>query len=311
MRKLITWTDSEIDFLFKNYPSVDTKIISEKINKSTSAVTKKAFDLKIKKENYIEWGDAETKLIELMYPKYKKSDIIHALPNRTWEKIKKKANSMNIKRNTKGMDMIMADLSILLEDLNIAGYWMGFLLADGHFSKVNRIKLSLNEIESQHLNKFGEFIKYCGKIKHYKKTKELSVMDNFNVKNIKTKFSITSTKTYTPPELQIFKNMRDDYFISALIGFIDGDGCIQNRKNTKFGSISVKCHKSWLEVLNYFIERLNSIGKFNIPMGKINNAGYARIFITNKIVAKFLFEKSKNLLLPVLERKWNKLKTII
>ena len=48
MRKLITWTDSEIDFLFKNYPSVDTKIISEKINKSTSAVTKKAFDLKIK-----------------------------------------------------------------------------------------------------------------------------------------------------------------------------------------------------------------------------------------------------------------------
>jgi hypothetical protein len=92
-----------------------------------------------------------------------------------------------------------------------------------------------------------------------------------------------------------------------LIGFIDGDGTIQDRKITKVKFVGIKCHSSWLQILNLFIERLSDQVGVKIPVGKINARGYARVFITNNIHIKYLKNKAIEFNLPILTRKWDKI----
>lgn len=52
-----------------------------------------------------------------------------------------------------------ANLQRLLEDTPEAFYWIGFLLADGSFSK-GRIRFAIKDVEQ--LYRFGTFIDYTG-----------------------------------------------------------------------------------------------------------------------------------------------------
>lgn len=306
MRNFVIWTEEETEELRKRYSSTDTRELADVLNKPYSALFRKACQLNLKKSSYTDWSELEVEMLKSCYPADGKKTVVEKLYPRTWEMIKKKATALGLRRNTKGMDKIRADVSSLMKSDNVAAYWMGFLMADGHFSKNNRIKLIVHRRDETQLKRFRVFITHTGKLQRYKNTVGISVMDGYTVPKLKAAFDISNRKTYNPPNTNVFMNMSDDYLISLLIGFIDGDGHIHVTKSGKFRGITVKCHESWLDSLNVFIGRINKILHTSIPYGKINSAGYARINITKHVVAKYLHDFSHTHNLPSMRRKWDK-----
>lgn len=305
LKKNPAWSENDIKLLKENYAKKPIKEIVFILKKSTNSIYQMAAKLNINCVNYQYWTDKEIELLKINYNNKLKKELLLIFNNRSWLDIKTKANDLGLKKNTKGMDKIYADLSILLNNSSETAYWLGFLLADGHFSKNNRLALTLATLDKKHVVEFGEYIKFIGKYRETKINFSLAIMDGYNVKLIKNKYNIDNCKTYNPPKIDIFKNMSDDFFLSLLIGFIDGDGTIRDRKDTKTKFIGIKCHSSWLNNLNYFIERLEKIVGINLTKGYINNSGYAQIYITNNIHIKFLKRKTIEFNLPILHRKWD------
>ena len=100
--------------------------------------------------------------------------------------------------------------------------------------------------------------------------------------------------------------MSDVLFLSLLVGFIDGDGCIRKQTNRNDCFIQLKGHSAWLSLFQAFEVRLNTIYNSTTNSAKINNAGYAYFGISNSkaLELKKVIEYNQ---LPVLNRKWNKL----
>jgi biotin operon repressor len=305
------WTQEEINFLVKESETLSLRKMENKLGKSRKTIRKKILDLglKIKERTYNIWNAEEESLIKKIYENSTQEELLKLFPNRKIENIEHKAYQLNLSKDR--YLYILGKINKLLEETCEALYWIGFLLADGHFSKTNRISLGLSIKDLEHIQSFANFIEYKGQIKIYQKKNynicSLSIMDNTIVSKLKNKFDIKNNKTYFPPNKVIFERLNNDLFISLLAGFIDGDGCIQNRKNLKNKYIIIKCHQSWIDILNYFVFRLGTITKVPIPNGIINNQGYARIFISNNVHLKYLKNKAVELRLPILKRKWNKI----
>jgi uncharacterized protein YqeY len=126
----------------------------------------------------------------------------------------------------------------------------------------------------------------------------LNIMDTNIISKIKEKFDIDNKKTYNPPSLSVFENMKEENLYSLIVGFIDGDGSIRPKGNSF--SLQVKCHSSWLSILDIFAKKINETTN-----AKLNSAGYAYFTITNhkslKKLKRFVLDNN----LPVLKRKWD------
>lgn len=195
-------------------------------------------------------------------------------------------------------------LSRLLEETNESYYWMGFLMADGSFAG-NRLTLGLSSKDSDHLKKLYNYIGCDNTIHENLKvnSSSFSVMDAYSVPLLKEKFQINNKKTYNPPSSLDW--MEDDLRYSFIIGFIDGDGSIGKQYGREDAILRIKLHSSWLGVLDDISTFIN--GKINVPTikAKINNQGYGQITFANHILLKNLKNKTIELSLPVLERKWS------
>jgi hypothetical protein len=193
----------------------------------------------------------------------------------------------------------MGKLNKLLDGSLESYYWLGFLCADGHFSKTNRLNVTLSAKDKMHLINLAKFLELPVEIVQDIKNKNnyalsrIVIMDTETISKLKTTYKISSNKTENPVNI---KSLNYEQLISFKIGFIDGDGSIQFQTRRKDVKISVKLHANWLPIL------LELFGK-----GYINNAGYA--FCTEadseKIKELKNFAIDKNL--PVLSRKWNKI----
>ena len=128
-------------------------------------------------------------------------------------------------------------------------------------------------------------------------------MDAKIVSQLRKKFTITNRKTYEPSNIQNIKN--NNLLISLIIGFIDGDGCIRKLNNRQDCNIRVKCHKSWLNNLQFMADTINSLASTKEIIARINNSGYAEFIISNSVAIKCLKRKALSLKLPILKRKWN------
>lgn len=210
--------------------------------------------------------------------------------------------------------MKKSSIKVLLNEDLESYYWIGFLLADGTFYNKNNsagLKLTLNELDKNHLLKFSNFIKAEQKI-YYQKNKNgnhysLTVFNNKVVKEIISKFSIKKRKTYNPPDLSFYKNLSHNHLLlSLIVGIIDGDGCIKFQTRREDCVIAIKMHSSWLDFLIFIQEFLIKITEVSIPLPIINSKGYARLNITNSKVINFLKNFTKVSGLPVLGRKWDR-----
>lgn len=196
------------------------------------------------------------------------------------------------------------DLSILLEDNSESFYWIGFLLADGHFDK-NRLSITISYKDIDHLKKFGNYIKYTGEYKirncffNDKEFKEcsLDIQDSKIIPLINQKFDINTNKTLNPPKTILKWNRK--LILSLFAGFIDGDGSIIKKHNRKDASLKIQIHKSWLNILQEF----NTL--FDKNFTNINNREYASLNIVDFPYIRKLKKELLKLNLPLLERKWN------
>lgn len=133
----------------------------------------------------------------------------------------------------------LSNLSPLLNENPISYYWMGFLMADGHFYKQGALKLQLSEKDRSQINKFRSFVNYIGK----SKSCLMSAMNPSIVYKIMEKFDLSNIKTYEPCDLSWIKNQ--DLLFSLIVGMFDGDGHFPVRNNHVYG-IVMKLYKTWL-----------------------------------------------------------------
>jgi len=197
----------------------------------------------------------------------------------------------------------VADLSILLKDTPLTYYWMGFLIADGHFAKLTRIKLTVAPKDKKHLEKFARFIHYTAKIKRDGLGIRVQSQNADIVPLICKKFNIVSNKTEHPCR---FTFKRSDLFLAALIGFIDGDGCIKKQYKRNDAYITIKCHKSWVNTFRYFDSRVKQISGIE-SKALVKDAEYGVITWSRNLLIQWLKKQAIRMQLPILTRKWDKI----
>ena len=190
------------------------------------------------------------------------------------------------------------DLSVLLEETPEAYYWIGFLIADGHFSN-GRISFRLSNRDKEQIIKFAKFIKWTGKIKETKNYVGVNPMDKDIVNKLCEKFDLKEKKTYYPPETILNHNRELVKYL--FIGFIDGDGNISKQYKRQDSFIRIKTHKSWEKILKEFCELIN----YDNAHVRINKDGYCELYISNSKVVTELKKITNNI--PVLKRKWEKI----
>ena len=191
----------------------------------------------------------------------------------------------------------------LLEDTTETYYWIGYLLADGHFYK-NRIKFTQNGLDKISVEKFRTYLEATCNVKYDSKMdqSEFSIMSIDVVPKIKEKFDIKENKTYCPPNKKIFEDMNIDLLAYLFIGFVDGDGHIGNLHNRPDYNLRIKVHSSWYDILNVFVERLFGLSGYV----KINNQGYADVTIgDSQILKQFKRKYFENITFEPLHRKWD------
>ena len=195
------------------------------------------------------------------------------------------------------MGLRKCDLSRLLEDSYESYYWIGFLLADGHFSKKNRIKVVLAEKDVLHLEKLKYFLNISSCMKQYtlnnKVYYEISAMDTKVFKVLVERFNISSNKTKEPCNIS---NLSEDKLFCLSIGFIDGDGSIRKVYKRPHPQLTVKCHASWLDNLRLM---------FPYASTRLDNTGYAKAGVTDSEVLKNIKLRAIEYSLPILQRKWD------
>jgi hypothetical protein len=192
-------------------------------------------------------------------------------------------------------------LSNLLDESPESYYWLGFLLADGHFSNTNRLTVSLSIKDKDHLKKLSDFLECDSNLREYSfewhDTKydmvNFSVMDKNTISILKSKYKIESNKTKLPPNLH---TLSDTNKFCVMIGFIDGDGSIQYQTNRTDCKISIKCHARWLDNLTFLFGN-----------ARLNVAGYAYHCTADNEIIREWKRKIIDLKLPVLQRKWEKI----
>ena len=185
---------------------------------------------------------------------------------------------------------------------------MGLLFADGHFdTNINRVKITLQSKDVNILNTMADFL-HCKVVKRRDKYAEVSFCGKYVVENLIQKYKIHIQKTYNPCDIS---SISGEKMIAFIIGFIDGDGCIQKRTDNDLYVIKIKLHKSWENNLNFMTKELYTFfGVDKIPHAtnvKANNKEYTQIVFGNSIVLNGLMNFIQQQHLVVMNRKWDKI----
>lgn len=250
------------------------------------------------------WTEVE---LDILKEKYfaASSEELEILLGRKWEQIKIKASKLKIKRATSSY---FSDTTVhrLLENTPEALYWIGFILADGHIQSRGQLAVTLALKDAEHLEKLAKFLG-CNVSYKEKGKIGLRVMNVGAMKTLCERFGITSNKTYTPPQLP---NLDTDLLLSLILGFIDGDGCISKQYKRQDAYIRIKCHSNWLPILQFFTNTVNKLADTSMPLGSINNQGYAQTCWCDTRAVRLLKESVLRLQLPVLLRKWERIEVL-
>jgi hypothetical protein len=228
------------------------------------------------------------------YSKKSKSEIINEL-GLSWSYLQRIASLNGIKREF-SENKNAGKYSILTNYDDITScYWLGFMLADGNISKKNNMMLNLAIKDKDHILKIEDHV---GKTSvYYQNDNIIRVVlnDSGTFRKIASDFEWKTNKTKNPPVLP--ESMQQDCIFSMAVGFIDGDGCIDERHG-----LAVKCDGSWQDMLNYFYLILTGDSK----KYQINNNGYSIFRIGNMIKLKDIKKKIIELNIPAMDRKWDR-----
>lgn len=302
----LEWSLNEIQILKEKYKKSSKKEIEILLpNRKYENITQKYNSL-FKDRKKTRWSAFQLDFLKKYYYDLDKQILIKTI-KKTWDAIKLKAAQLTLKRS---YDFARkSDLSVLLQETNLKYYWLGFLLADGHYNNINkRIHLTLAKKDTSHVEKFAKFIN-CKNITYNKTNTCIAAQNKDILPEFCLKYEISNNKTINAPKIENY-GLSDDNFLSLFIGFVDGDGNINNVYKRLDCSLRIKCYKTWLENFKYFENKLYSIFPLSKKnnLAKINNQGYAYIGFSNNKLLKSLKAAVIRLDLPVLTRKWDKIK---
>jgi len=206
----------------------------------------------------------------------------------------------------------ISKIEVLLTNTKISWYWLGFLLADGNFSK-DGIFLSVCDKDLAHLEKFRKFTSHGGKLDSgckdtpfgFSSYNKIFLGGKEEVGKLMEILYLTNTcKTYNPPTS--LPTISREKLISLFIGFIDGDGSISKRKRGGV-TIEIEIHVSWKNYLNSLITMIYECCGESYSNKIEHLQTTVKFCISNPIVMKFLKNKIKEYSLPILQRKWDNL----
>lgn len=214
-------------------------------------------------------------------------------------------------------DLSGFDISLMNE---ISFYWLGFLLADGHFriKPKNTVELSV-ELSDRDLDHMQKLLLFLGRsidtytsrtrittlCNHQQTHVSFRLSSNKELFDLVTTFDIHSNKTEYPPKIENYNSLSLNYKYSLLIGYIDGDGYVRGRKGCRDGKL--ECHISWKDFYSFFSTILTS-GKLveTIRPDKQNKASITLYLSSKDIKQLYLFAIDNKL--PILYRKWESVK---
>lgn len=258
--------------------------------------------------NYRFWTEEEVKQLKEFYP-YETKEQLEVRFTRSWKTIKDKASKIKISKR-KGNE----GLAILLNDSLQTMYWMGFLLADGHFTE-NRLSVELSYKDNNHLKAFTSYINTTN---WYERTRILNNKEyrqcSTSINNITVipkliqKFDINNNKTINPPKVSTLL-LTTEQLLSLFIGFIDGDGSIYIPTYTE--KLRIECHKNWVDNLLFFehlLYKAFTVTKLSEQLTKISSRDTAVLEISSATMLRKLKEFITDNKLSVMNRKWDLVK---
>lgn len=248
----------------------------------------------------LRWTDEEVSLLVDKYPLTPTEELKLLFSGRSWDSVKLKANNLGLFREV--VESRDSDLSVLLEDVLLTYYWVGFLMADGTINHdTMRLKLCLAVKDKDHVIRFAEWIKCPNHRDEPNDSYGVAAQDKALVPQIVAKYDFRRSKTYNPPDLSY---LAGDKLVAFLIGLIDGDGQIRKQYQRRDSVCIIKMHSSWLGVLQYLSAKIHAMCGVSDPVPSINKQGYAEAVFANSVVLRFLKQKAVEWKLPVLLRKW-------
>lgn len=259
----------------------------------------------------MKWTKEEENKLREYWALGSKEKLLNLFPNRTYSQIKDKAlKGLRIKKLKK------TNAKWNVDKLNSfdteACYWWGIIMADGCLTRTQLI-LSLEQKDREHLQKFSDYtgmqMQYIERKNDYnpivpQRMWRVAMTSKYQLSIWNKMFSISGRKTYNPPDLSLFNKDREK-FRAFIVGFIDGDGSISF--SNKRGYMGITCHSSWEKIFNdfqkYLLEYFGIKSTITRP-----KEGLISIRISSHSHLLKLLEISKGL--PVLDRKWEKIKII-
>ena len=203
---------------------------------------------------------------------------------------------------------------------NKAYYWLGFLLADGHFKTCKTIlptievSVELSNKDVEHLKKLLHFLgrdentftsrtrqtKVCSFIQNHV---SFRLSDSNELVNLVEYFDIHSNKTITPPKLNNYLSLTLLQKQCLLIGYIDGDGYVRTRKGSCDGKL--ECHASWVNMYRFFNSFLQTQYEIKEHIRKDKPGKSSVILYLSSKDIFYLYNIAKQEDLPILDRKWS------
>lgn len=187
---------------------------------------------------------------------------------------------------------------------NKKAYILGLLAADGSVSggNRNRISLGLSSVDREILEKIKTELKIEREIEDFITSKGFPVSrlvwSSANQKIKLSSYGIVPNKTYKRLSL---KNIPQDFKMSYLLGYYDGDGCFRNDGTTC--RMEICAYRP--ELLNEFAELINErFGSTNTVLKSKSRKNYYTLTYSTKYavaILNYLYEKN-----PLfLQRKYN------
>ena len=180
-------------------------------------------------------------------------------------------------------------------------YWAGFLAADGSVAKNgNTVSLALSVKDKEQIERYAKFVHFSSTPKKYKnKSYSVRFASKHIKEQLKQNWNIVPQKTFTlqPP------NLRQDELVDAfIVGYIDGDGCInlsKERKNIQLSIVGTKPFLEWIKA------RFESI--LQEEAGHIAATKKVFTLVLSKRKAFEILTYLNKVPVSKMERKWNKL----
>ena len=254
------------------------------------------------------WSEQEIEILKNNYETVKYPEMTKLLYPKTYNQIKDKAKTYNLRKKV-SCSLQNMEYFENLDDKEVC-YWWGFFTADGCFGG-RSIIFSIDISDELHLRKLANRLNSNMQYVHQINDKNpnghdmvrIAIEDIKILPRIVERFSLKKAKTYNPFNIDEF--LTKERFVYFLAGWIDGDGCIKKNGH----SLCITGHYNWKANFEKIQKTLKEFYNIKSIIYVINNKTSTNLLHFN-ISIRSDVKKLKELInneVPYLTRKWDRI----